>query len=236
MTRAGLLAAAVAVGLLGCRSESHRAPPRPVEPPVAQASAIPDAPLNGTLHGVQFVLRDARYIVDRRVGYAHTDIKLSAAKSETPCGPTVPARAASVWLRLQGEPLTGAKEIRLAPGEESPWSVHYQVFEDERWFGVGEGSAVVSIRELGPDGRLSGGIAVCFSDDKKSCVSGSFDAQSCPTSLDQPVRGAVPAEATPPNFRLQMFDAGAAFDAGAVFDAGAARPPQGSAPPAPPRH
>jgi hypothetical protein len=175
-------------------------------------NAIPDAPVNGTLRGIPFVVRDARYVVDRRVGYAHTDIKLSAGKSESACGPISPARAASVWLRLEGEPMTGGAEFRLAPGDRGSWSVHYQVFEGDRWSGIGEGSALVSLREPGPDGRLSGGIGVCFSDDRKSCVSGSFVAQSCPTNFDLPVRGALPSEAIPPRFRLQVLDAGFARD------------------------
>lgn len=211
MSRVGLLIAAGVV-LAACRDEGHRTSHKPVEPPVASVNAIPDAPLNGTLRGAQFVLRDARYIVDRRVGYAHTDIKLSAGKADSPCGPISPAHAASVWLRLEGEPVTGAKEFRLAPGDPGPWSVHYQLFEDERWTGIGEGSALVSIREPGPDGRLSGGLGVCFSDDRQSCVSGSFEAQSCPMSIDQPVRGALPAEAIPARYRLQMLDAGFAPD------------------------
>lgn len=201
--------AALAVPLFtACREEAHRSSHPPVAPPVSDAISIPDAPVSGTLHGTQFVVRDARYIVDRRVGYVHTDIKLSAGKAETPCGPILPAHAASVWLRLEGERLSGANELRLAPGDAGPWSIHYQVFEDERWFGVGDGSAIVSIREPGAEGRLSGGIGVCFPDDRKSCVSGSFEAQSCPPSIDQPVRGALPAEAVPPRYRLQLLDAG----------------------------
>lgn len=74
--------------LLGaCRPESHAPSRRPVEPPVESPNGIPDAPLNGTVHGTPFTVRDARYVVDRRIGYAHTDILLSSAKADTPCGP-----------------------------------------------------------------------------------------------------------------------------------------------------
>jgi hypothetical protein len=209
MSRAKLVATAgVLVMVAACRDEAHRTSHKAVEPPVVSANAIPDAPVNGILRGVPFVLRDARYVVDRRVGYAHTDIKLSAGKADSPCGPIAGAHPASVWLRLEGEPITGSKELRLNPGDTGPWSVHYQIFDADGWIGVGEGSAIVSIREPGPDGRLSGGLAVCFADDRKSCVSGSFDAQSCPPSIDQPVRGAVPVEAIPPRYRLKMLDAG----------------------------
>jgi hypothetical protein len=205
---AGLLLVVGTCALAACRDEVQRPSNAPVEPPVVSVNAIPDAQVNGTLRGAQFVVRDARYVVDKRVGFAHTDIKLSAGKSETPCGPISPAHAASVWLRLEGEPSLGSKDFKLMPGETGPWSVHYQVFEGEAWMGVGEGAAIVQLREPGPDGRLSGGLGVCFQDDKKSCVSGSFDALSCPPTIDQPVRGASPAEAIPPRYRLKMFDAG----------------------------
>jgi hypothetical protein len=215
--------AAASLALLpSCRDEVLRPAPHPVQPPVDSPSAIPDAPVNGTVHGAQFVLRDARYVVDKRMGFAHTDIKLSAGKSENPCGPIEPAHSTSVWLRLDGEPQLGSKDFKIAPGDPSGWTVHYQAF-DERWMGVGEGAAIVTLREPGPDGRLSGGIAVCFVDDKKSCVSGSFEALSCPPSIDQPVRGAVQAEAIPPKYRLKMFDAGA-LPAAAAPDASAPAP------------
>jgi hypothetical protein len=206
---AALIAAASLALVSACRDEVLRPASRAVEPPVVSASAIPDAPVNGTVHGAQFVLRDARYVVDRRVGFAHTDIKLSAGKAESPCGPILPGHATSIWLRLEGEPALGPPDFKLAPGEDGPWSVHYQAFDGDAWMGVGEGSAIVSLREPGPDGRLSGGIGVCFMDDRKSCVSGSFEAMSCPPSIDQPVRGAVQPEAIPPRYRLKMFDAGA---------------------------
>ena len=151
MTRARLLLAVAVLVLAACRDEAHRAPPKAVEPPVDSVTAIPDAPVNGTLHGTQFVLRDARVIVDRRLGYVHTDIKLSAGKAESPCGPTSPAHAPSVWLRLEGDTITGAKDLRLAPGSPGPWSVHYQVFEGERWFGVVRGAELpAEHRPTGP--------------------------------------------------------------------------------------
>ena len=207
--------------LLACRAETHVEVHKAVEPPVASPNAIPDAPLNGTLRGAPFVLRDARYIIDRRIGYEHTDIKLSTGKSDTPCGPISPATATSVWLRLEGPDKIESKDMTLASGTPGAWSVHYQVFDGDHWIGVAEGSAVVSMHEAGPDGRVTGGLAVCFADDLKSCVSGSFDAQSCPSSLDQAVRGAVPPEAIPEKYRLQMLQA-AAVPVPSTLDAGAA--------------
>jgi hypothetical protein len=199
----------VAIAVAACRPESHAPQAKVVEPPVASPNAIPDAPVTGTLHGLPFELRDARYVVDKRVGYEHTDIKLSAGKSESACGSIAPANSPSVWLRLEGAAPIETKDMRLAPDARSVWSVHYQVFDGDQWTGVGDGTAVLSIREAGPDGRVSGGLAVCFPDDAKSCVSGSFEAQSCPPSIDQPVRGTPPPESIPEKYRLRMIDAGA---------------------------
>ena len=191
---------AVGVLLVGCRAESHVETHPPVEPPVDSPNAIPDAPLNGTLGGAPFTVRDARYVVDCRIGYAHSDIVLSSGQSESPCGPIVPARGTSVWLRLDGPDKIEPKDLRIDAKDPGPWSVHYQVFDGDHWVGVSEGSAVLSIRDATADGRLTGGIAVCFADDQKSCVSGSFNAVSCPMTIDQPVRGAVAPEAIPTKY------------------------------------
>lgn len=184
----------------GCKPEAHVTDHAAVAPPVESPNAIPDAPLNGTVHGTPFTVRDARYVVDRRVGYAHTDILLSSAKAESPCGPLNPARATSVWLRLEGDGAVEPKDYRIGTKLQSPWSVHYQVFDGDSWVGVSQGTALFSVRDATPDGHLTGGLAVCFSDDEKSCVSGSFDAANCPSTLDKPVRGAVAPEAIPPRF------------------------------------
>jgi hypothetical protein len=200
-----------------CRPESHADVRPPVEPPVESPNAIPDAPVSGTVRGAPFVVRDARYVVDRRVGYAHTDLLLSSGKAESHCGPIAPARATSVWLRLDGTGTIEPKDVRVGSGAPGPWSVHYQVFDGEGWVGVGAGAAVLSIRDATADGRLTGGLAVCFSDDDKSCVSGSFDAVSCPMTIDQPVRGAVAPEEIPAKYlqahRLPQ-DGGVRLDGG----------------------
>lgn len=197
------------LALVACRDESHARPRKAIEPPVS-ANAIPDAPVSGSIGGAPFQIRDARYVIDRRLGYAHTDIKLSAGKADTPCGPLNPSTATSIWLRLDGPGRIESKELRLGPEVKDTWTVNYQMFDGDRWVGVGDGSAVLSIHEPGPDGKLQGGIGVCFDDDKKSCVSGSFDAVACPPNIDQPVRGAVPPETVPEAYRLKLLDAGPA--------------------------
>lgn len=198
--RRALVVAALA--LVACRDERRLAAPSLVEPPVTAAQSIPEGPVSGRVHGVPFTTRDARYVVDRRVAYAHTDILLSSGSAESPCAPVVPAQSTSIWLRLDGPGRIATGDVRTGPGQVGEWQVHYQVYDGdgEAWSGVGGGSALVSLQEPGPDGRLSGGIAVCFPDEAKSCVSGSFDAVSCPPSIDQPVRGTPPPEAIPPQY------------------------------------
>lgn len=202
------LAILAVAALASCRDEAHPPPPRAVDPPVASPEAIPEAPVSGRVHGVPFVMRDARYVVDRRLGYAHTDIQLSSGSADASCGPISPATATSVWLRLEGPERLESASMRVGPGTSRRWTVHYQVFDGAAWVGVGDGSALLTLHEPGADGRLSGGIAVCFSDDTKSCVSGSFDAVACPPRIDQAVRGTPPTEAIPPAYVQRVRDAG----------------------------
>jgi hypothetical protein len=200
---------AALVVLVSCRQELRSGTKQPVEPPVASPNAIPDAPVSGTLRGAQFVIRDARYVIDRRIGYAHTDIRLSSGKASSDCGPLTPPNESTVWLRLDGDGKLESKEFQLGPDSKGPWSVHYEVFGPDGWMGISGGSAVVQMFEPGPDGHLSGRLAVCFSDGTKSCVSGSFDARPCPWTIDQPVRGTMPPETIPEKYRSKMLDAGA---------------------------
>ncbi|MFO0757719.1 MAG: hypothetical protein U0359_14575 [Byssovorax sp.] len=204
MNRATLLLPALAALLFSCKPEAHVTHRDAIEPPVAAADAIPDAPVNGSIRGVPFTIRDARYIADHREGYARVDIKLSAGKAEASCDDVKPNDSTSVWLRLEGKDELVSQNIELRPGKESPWSVHYQVKADGEWIGNGDGSAVIALHAAGADGKLSGGIAVCFADGMKSCVSGSFDAEPCPSRIDAPVRGAQPPEAIPEKYRDKL--------------------------------
>lgn len=196
------------LALPACREEAHATPAKPVEPPMSTPESIPEAPVAGRIHGAPFAMRDARYVIDRRVAYAHTDILLSSGTAESACAPVTPEQSTSVWLRLDGPGSIETTSARVGPGQADTWSVHYQAFDGASWVGVGEGSALVSLHQPGPDGKLSGGIAVCFPDDMKSCVSGSFEATSCPPTIDQPVRGTPPPEAIPQPY-LQKVSTGA---------------------------
>jgi hypothetical protein len=198
------LLAALALLLGACRPEPHAGQHAPVEPPVDNPQSIPDAPLNGTIRGVPFTMRSARYVADHREGYLHTDVLLSAGKAAGACEPLAPADAPSIWLRLEGKDEVVSENFVLRPGKESPWSIHYQMKSDGEWIGNTDGSAVVALHAAGPDGKLSGGIAVCFADGMKSCVTGSFDAEPCPIRIDAPVRGAQPPEAIPEKYRQKL--------------------------------
>ncbi len=206
---ASLALLAVAPALASCRDEAHPAAPAAVEPPVSSPEGIPDAPVSGRVHGAPFVLRDARYVVDRRPGYQHTDIQLSSGTGEGACAPVSPPTATSVWLRLEGPARIEGTTARLGHGASGPWTVHYQVFDGDSWLGAGDGSALLVLHDPSPDGRLSGGLAVCFPDADRSCVSGSFDAVACPPRIDQPVRGTPSPEAVPRAYLDRMIDAGA---------------------------
>ena len=139
--RLSLLLAAAALALAaGPRSTSRRTGPS--TPPVDSPGAIPDAPLSGTLRGATFVASDARYVADHRVGYQHVDIKLSAGSAEAACGEIKPAGSPSVWLRLERSDKVSTQELRLEPGQGSPWSVHYQVREDDGWVGSSDAAVV----------------------------------------------------------------------------------------------
>ena len=162
-----------------------------MSPPVESFEAIPDAPVSGVVRGAQFTLRDARYTVDRRMGYAHTDITLSMGTADKPCGEIKPKHATSVWLRLDGPLAVERGQIRLDPKAQIPWSAHYQARENDRWVGNGDGAALLWIQSIGPDGKIAGDVAVCFGDGEKSCVKGAFNAPHCPVSIDEPVRGTV---------------------------------------------
>jgi hypothetical protein len=201
-------AALLLLSLLSCRNELPPPPSRVVDPPVSSPEGIPDAPVSGRVHGAPFAMREARYIVDRRVGYAHTDILLSSGTVESPCGPLSPSTATSVWLRLEGGGPIRSSTLRVGPGGEATWQVHYQVFDGAAWSGAGGGTALLTLHEPGPDGRVSGGLAACFPDDAKSCISGSFDAVACPPTIDQPVRGTPPPEAIPQAYLHRTLDAG----------------------------
>lgn len=231
MRRTVLVALAIAIAAMaGCGKKPH-AEKRDAKAPHASAESIPPVAVAGTLHGVPFTAEDARYFVDRRQGYEKVQILLSAAKAKTPCGridPNVPA----VWLRRHGaEPIKGG-ETRITVDGKAAWRVHYQVREaGHEWAGSGEADALLVLKPQEGAPVLDGELSVCFADTTGSCVSGSFQAEHCPVSIDLPVRGTDTLERLPDGGVTPPGDAGAATtDGGAGLDAGPALLRDGGAP------
>jgi hypothetical protein len=171
--RTTLLRLAWLLSALGCREQGF-VPTGNVLPPHKTADSIPNGPVQGKVDGQPFAAVEARYIVDRRQGYEHTDIQLIAGKAKQPCGAVEPADAPRIWIRQGDGSRIAPGEVRLSPGREGALSVHYDAKLDVR-----------------ADGVIEGSIAVCFDDAPKSCASGTFAARHCPIEIDAPVRGAA---------------------------------------------
>ena len=183
-----LMASLVFVGLSSCRSPVS-SPKFRADSIVTSADSIPLAPVSGTIQGEQFTLSSARYFVDRRPGYQHVDIKLSAGKSAKDCASPIPDDSTSVWLRRVGSEQIEADTIHIASGQREAWEVHYQAMHDGEWIGNGDADALIVLQQRAADQRLSGEISACFADVAKSCVLGTFVAEYCPISIDAPIRG-----------------------------------------------
>jgi hypothetical protein len=168
------------------------------KPAPTSADAIPAASLGGEIGGKPFSVQSARYVIDRRHGYEKVDISLSAGSADFPCDERKPKDAPSVWLRRKGSDALKSEQARIAPDDEGPWEVHYQVRDGHRWVGNGHTSALIVIHDIGPDMKLSGELWACFGDTLGSCVSGRFAADYCPIRIDQPVRGTEAMERPPP--------------------------------------
>ena len=165
--------------------------------PVDSADDIPKTPVTGTIRGQSFEARDVRLVRDQRSQYEHTDLLLSAASAETPCGKLDPADPVRVWLRRSGPGPLQPGEVRIGPQNEQPWEIHYQLRQEGTWVGVGEAVALLRLHLSDADAGLGGEIAACFADGMGSCVAGSFVATACPSTIDLPLRGNEPVEQLP---------------------------------------
>jgi hypothetical protein len=173
--------------------------PQPENPPAAPASpeAIPNAPLNGTIGGEPFTLKDARYYVDQRPGYEKIDIKLSEVSAKMPCSELDSAKGKSLWLRRKGTDKLEPQTVNISLDKQGPWEAHYQIYRDGQWFGNGEANALFVIRDVRPDMKLEGELWSCFRDGTASCAKGRFSASYCRIRIDAPVRGTEAMERPP---------------------------------------
>jgi hypothetical protein len=189
---AGRLVSLLVVGMCGVLSTNctQQQPLRKdAKPAPTSVDAIPEAPLSGSIHGQGFTVRSATYVVDRRPGYEHVDIRLSAAEAVEPCNEKTTATATSVWLRRKSAGELKATQARIAPNDGAVWEVHYQAQVDGRWLGNGDACALIAVKTVAADLKAHGELWACFSDEFESCVSGTFVASYCPIVIDAPIRG-----------------------------------------------
>ncbi|MBW2525058.1 MAG: hypothetical protein JRI23_12825 [Deltaproteobacteria bacterium] len=188
------LGSALLTLVLGCDGAPSTAPIGSARPQHDSAAAIPAEPVQGEVGSAPFVVRDARFRIDRRPGHEKVDILLSDAKSDHPCGALTPAEPTRVWLRRRGAGPLASGEIRIPLGADDGWSAHYQLRRDGRWKGSGHAAALLQLDVPDAGFTLQGKLSVCFADADRSCVAGTFRAHQCPDVLDRPVRGVGPTE------------------------------------------
>ena len=200
------LLAALGASLLstgvGCESAPTTAPTGSAQPAHDSVAAIPTSPLQGKLGATPFVVRDARYRIDRRAGHEHVDILLSDAEAKHPCGALEPAEPPRIWLRRQGADPLASEEIRIAQGQAHRWEAHYQLRQGGRWVAAGDGAALLRLDVPDAGFTVRGALSVCFADGADSCAAGAFVARRCPSDIDRPVRGVGPTE-SPEAFLLR---------------------------------
>jgi hypothetical protein len=192
-----VLAASCLCFLLGCGRRTEATPnPAPRAAPTS-ADAIPAGPVSGKVAGKPFALKGARYSLDIRPGVEKTDIVLTDVETAEPCADLGPLHATSVWLRWTGVGVPKAEVVRTDPQSPSAWAAHYERFDEGRWVGNGNASALIALEAPKVDRKLEGSVSVCFGDGLDSCVAGSFVARDCPIRIDAPVRGAPALEQMP---------------------------------------
>jgi hypothetical protein len=167
------------------------------KPAPSSGDSITSAPLGGTLLGEPFSIQSARYSMDRRLGFEKIDVSFSLGSVEAPCGEPSPPSAPVIWLRRKGAGPLKPEAVRISPKDQAAWEVHYQVHDEHGWRGNGDASALIVIKEISPDMKLSGELWACFADATGSCVAGQFIADHCVTRLDAPVRGSETMERLP---------------------------------------
>ena len=189
------LAGALVLGAAGGCGGKASPPSFDVHPPHDTAETIPETPVTGTLLEEAFTASDARFFIDRRMGYEKLTIYLTAGKASQACEHVEPDKAPSIWLRRKGGGGAKPGEHRLVAGEPSEWEIHYQMLDHhDQWVGNGDASALLVFAPQTHKTNIVGSLSVCFADGRKSCVSGSFSADRCVINIDAVVRGGEPEE------------------------------------------
>lgn len=193
-----LALAAACASLTACHREAPRRPPA-VRSQAMDLAAVPPTPVAGSLRGQAFRTVEAWYRVVRMPGRERVDLIFSEGRATRLCGESTPELARHVWVRFPGVTRLAVGEQRVDPPATSPFSVHYEWTEHEKWVGHGGGSAAIGVDAVTP-GTITGRAKICFGDATQSCVTGSFRAQECRNELDldSPRSGIRQREGAPP--------------------------------------
>ncbi len=172
----------VLVALVGCHESSPARRPVRETSDAMSLTAIPDAPVSGTLAGRPFTLRSAWLRVRARSNQSRVDLVLSEGRPGRLCSRPTPNDARQLVVRFRGVTALSAETVRIdaaSPGHE--------VFAEWRGAhgseGVGGGSAAVVLERV-TDAEVVGRLRVCLPDAHGSCVGGTFRAQPCWDELD----------------------------------------------------
>lgn len=174
-------------------------------------SAIPVRPVEGTLAGAPFTVHDARFRIDRRPGYEGIDLRLSPGDASAPCAALPEADGAGVWIHFGERTTLEPATIRVKPGTKGEAEAHLFLRREGKWFGNGDAAMLLVIKSFDPAFGMEGDLSVCFADEAKSCVSGSFNAAACPDPLEDSPRTFPPTSLVEvERIRDKLADAGPA--------------------------
>jgi hypothetical protein len=143
---------------------------------------IPAHQVTGTVYGAPFQAADARVRVQTMPGRQRLDLLLSDIPIER-CGLPLASKGRRVWLRLPGTPKLDGSPLRAELGQTDLASTHYELLIGGQWLGHAGGAVLLGLRASG-FGRYAGALWTCFDDDKRSCVTGRFEATACRSELD----------------------------------------------------
>ena len=189
--------ASLCAALGACHREARPRPPA-MRSQAMNLAAVPPSPVAGALRGRPFRTVEAWYRVVRMPGRERIDLIFSEGHVARLCNESEPELARHVWLRFPGITQFAVGDLRVDPPAQSPFSVHYEWTEDDKWTGHGGGSAALAVEEVAP-GAVVGRAKVCFGDATQSCVEGAFRARECRNELDLdgPRSGARQREGVP---------------------------------------
>lgn len=160
---------------------SADAPPEPL--PEASAVSLEglDEGVSGRVAGEPFEARDQRFVVVSREGRERVDLRFSDRPIER-CGLPIARDDRRVWIRFAGRTaLEPGTYERI--GDEGDFEVHYELPAERGVRSVHRGVGRIEVRHVGPR-AVEGLVNVCFADEERSCVAGTFRATACLSRVD----------------------------------------------------